>query len=983
MSFNMKRLSTVLAFGLGLLLVWLPGRLPALLQPGLAREALPIAQSIPANHKPAAQLSKPTHKPTHKRARPSAHSPTPVTNANAPRATKPSAGGVEEASGRSGVDDSEEHRTPPLKPFDQLIKDTTPYDGLFKLYHNPKTGRMYAEILPDQLEQKYLSTITLESGIGEQSLYRGMPIADFLFTLRQVNNTIQLVVPNTYFRAEAGTPHRRLVEQSFSESILIVMPIRSQHTERKSVVVDFTPVLLGDLAGLTPTITEALGSPYTIDPNKSYIGTTKAFPLNLDIESIYGFTGVDTAPLPVFLTNLPDSRSFNLRVHYSLSKLPQNNGYRPRLADDRLGYFVSAYKDFSNDHSRDDFTRYIERWNLQKQDPTALLSAPKQPIVFWLENTIPVEYRDAVRQGILMWNRAFEKIGFKDAIEVRQMPDQADWDPADVRYNTVRWFNSTDAFFAIGPVRANPLTGEILDADVLVDANFIRAIKQDYRSLIEQNQGQTLPFLEKLTGAHLCDDEFALPRLGRELSKLTPIKPTRGMRFRAQRSSYQDICSGTELLRQLSVGKMALTLTQNVLPNSTAMQDYVQQFVQNLIAHEIGHTLGLRHNFHGSTMLKSAELNNVKITRQKGLVGSVMDYNAVNLAPQGTPQGDYYSQVVGPYDEWAIAYGYSPSDTTSTLGEKSFLAKIAQRAPEPDLAYGTDEDTVSRLDPAVVQFDLSGDLLTYAPMQMANARAMWQRIEKRYPLQGESFSDVRVAFDDIFFYYVRNALVLTRYIGGQSFNRYREGDAKGRLPFEPVPLEQQRQALSILQQNVFSESAFQFSPTLLNKLAPSRWRHWGMFPAVFNLDYPIHDNVLLLQTFTLFNLFDYDRLARLRDAELRAPTDQVLTIPELFDSLQTSIWGEVIKPAAPLLKLSGLRRAIQRQHMNILIAMLLRQVDTPEDARTVARYELKQIQAAIGKALGKVDEKDIYTKAHLEEVRDRIDKAITAQLQSQ
>ncbi len=963
----MKRLSIVLAFGLGLLLVWLPVGLRPFFQPGLAGEQ-PLLIAKSARPQPT---GKPTAKP----------GPKPIAKpaANPPVQAKP----VPPSEGESGGPESEGERIPVLKPFDQLTKDTTPYDGLFKLYHNKKTGKMYAEILPDQLEQKYLATITLASGIGEQSLYRGMPIADFLFTLRHVNNTLQLVVPNTYFRSEAGTPNQRSVEQSFSESILSVLPIRSKNAERKSIVVDFTPVLLGDIAGLTPTITEALGSPYLIDPNKSYIGTTKAFPLNLDIESIYGFSGGGDAALPSFLSNLPDSRSFNLRVHYSLSKLPQNNGYRPRLADDRIGYFVSAYKDFSNDNSRDGFTRYIERWNLQKQDPTALLSAPKQPIVYWIENTVPVEYRDAVREGVLMWNQAFEKIGFKDAIEVRQMPDHADWDPADVRYNTIRWFNSTDAFFAIGPARVNPITGEILDADVLVDANFIRVVKQGYRDLIEQNQAQALPFLEKLTGTNLCDDEFDLPRLGRELAKMPPAKPTRGLRLRAQRSRYQDMCFGSAALRQLAIGRMALALTQNALPNSTAMQDYVHQFVRELIVHEVGHTLGLRHNFHGSTMLKPAELNNTEITHKKGLLGSVMDYSAVNLAPQGTPQGDYYTQVVGPYDEWAIAYGYAPSDATSIIGEKSFLAKIAQRAPEPDLAYATDEDAVARLDPAVVRFDLSSDLLTYAPTQMANARAMWQRIEKRYPLQGDSFSDVRGAFDDIFFYYARNALMLTRYIGGQSFNRYRAGDAKGRLPFEPISLEQQRRALAILQKDVFSESAFQFSPTLLNKLAPSRWSHWGTFPALFNLDYPIHDNILLLQTFTLFNLFDYNRLSRLRDAELRAPADQVLTIPELFDTLQTSIWGEVIQPTGQPLKLSGLRRGLQREHMNILIAMLLRQADTPEDARTVARYELKQIQAAIGKALPKVDDQDIYTKAHLEEARDRISKAVAAQLQSQ
>jgi Met-zincin/Domain of unknown function (DUF5117) len=973
----MKRWSGILAFGLGLLLVLGPAVWQGRLPPGIL-----WGQGDRAIAKPAPTKPQPAAKPTAKSPKPAkpAGRPNPT---NAQEGSRPSAAQQGDPSGRETPGEPEGDRAIPLKPFAEVIANTTPYDGLLKLYHNPKTGRMFAEILPNQLNQRYLAAIALESGIGEQSLYRGMPLTDFMFTLRQVNNTIQLVVPNTYFRAQKGTPMQRSLDRSFSESVLAVMPIRSRHAERKSVLVDFTPILLGDLAGLVPALSETLGGGYALDPSKSYIGTTKAFPQNLEIESIYGFSGGE-GEVPSFLSNLPDSRSFNLRLHYSLSQLPENRGYRPRLADDRIGYFVTAYKDFTSDKSRDGFVRYIERWNLQKQDPTALLSPPKQPIVFWLENTIPLDYRDAVRDGILMWNQAFEKIGFKDAIEVRQMPDRADWDPADVRYNTIRWFNATDALFAMGPKRSNPLTGEILDADILVDGDFIRAIKQDYRTIVEQTQSRTLPFLAQLTGnSQRCENEFESPRLWRELTKTPPPKSVKGLRLRANASSYQDLCWGSEALRQLSVGRMSLSLTQNALPNGEPMKEYIQEFIRELIAHEVGHTLGLRHNFRGSTMLLPEELNNREITRKRGLVGSVMDYNAVNLAPPGTPQGDYYTHLVGPYDEWAIAYGYAPSDATTPQGESTFLAKIAQRAPEPGLAYGTDEDTIARLDPAINRFDMSGDLLTYAPAQMANARAMWQRIEQRYPLQGDGFNDLRVAFDDVFFYYVRNAFVLTRYIGGQSFNRYRAGDVKGRLPFEPIPLQKQRQALAILQKDVFSESAFQFSPTLLNKLAPSRWNHWGTFPEIFQLDYPIHDRILLLQTFTMFNLFDYDRLARLRDAELRAPADQVLTIPELFETLQTSVWGEVMQPPEPALKLSGLRRGLQRQHMNILIAMLLRQVETPEDARTVARYELKQLYPAIERALRHVDDKDIYTKAHLEEAHDRIGKAIAANLQSE
>jgi hypothetical protein len=191
----------------------------------------------------------------------------------------------------------------------------------------------------------------------------------------------------------------------------------------------------------------------------------------------------------------------------------------------------------------------------------------------------------------------------------------------------------------------------------------------------------------------------------------------------------------------------------------------------------------------------------------------------------------------------------------------------------------------------------------------------------------------------------------------------------------------QRHALEILCKNVFDSRAFQFSPEFVNKLAPSRWEHWGSNPAVLRLDYPIYENILFLQTLILYELLDYDRLARLRDGELKAP-DQTLTIPELLHTLQTTIWMEVLHPQEHL-SLSSLRRGLQREYMNTLIDLVLRRQQAPEDARTVARYQLKQLGEAIGRAMRKVDEQDVYTLAHLEEARDRIAKAISAPLQGQ
>ncbi|MEP0980156.1 zinc-dependent metalloprotease [Leptolyngbya sp. FACHB-17] len=868
-----------------------------------------------------------------------------------------------------------------LRPFDEVIKDATPLKGLFTLYRNEKSGKLFAEIMPNQLERNFFAAMTLESGVGERGIYSGLPIGDFLFTLRRNKDSIQFVVPNIYFRSEQGLPIQRSIQRSFSDSILETLPIRSIHSERKSFLVELNPLLLSDLPGLLPVLGKSLGGDYSPDIENSYFDRVKAFPQNIEVETVFGFIGSgNDESLPTYIETLPDSRAFTLKVRYSLSQLPENSDYRPRLADDRIGYFITAYKDYTNDNARRPFVRYINRWNLQKQDPSAPLSKPKKPIVFWIENSVPLEYRDAVRDGVLMWNRTFEKIGFKDAIEVKQMPDKADWDPADVRYNTIRWFNTNDAIFAMGPSRVNPLTGEILDADIIVSADFTRAVKEDYRTIVEQNQMRSAPFAAQLTGnANLCNYGMAAHSL-RKQAKADEKKNTARLRFGSHLGNYQDLCFGVDTAKQYAVGNLSLALMQNTLPSSPEMKAFAQEFMRSLIAHEVGHTLGLRHNFRASSMLKPEELNNTAITRSKGLVGSVMEYAPVNLAPQGTKQGDYFTHTVGPYDEWAIEYGYKPITAIIPLAEKRELDKIAQRAPAPELTYATDED-LTYLDPKINVFDMSGDLLTYAQWQLNNARQMWNRVDQRYPFEGDGFNEVRVAFNAVFEYYFQYSTFLSEYIGGQYFNRFKAGDAKGRLPFEPVPIDQQRQALALIEKYVFSEEPFRFSPDFLNKLAPSRWAHWGANPTP-NLDYPIHDNILFLQSITLYSLLDYDRLARLRDSELKTQAGQGLTIPELFDSLQSSIWGDVIKPQDNL-KLSGLRRALQRQYMEAMISMLLRQAPVPEDARTVARYELRQLRRSIDRALGRVSEKEVYTKAHLEEARDRIAKALDAQLQSQ
>ncbi|MBD2385025.1 zinc-dependent metalloprotease [Cylindrospermum sp. FACHB-282] len=838
-----------------------------------------------------------------------------------------------------------------FRRFREIVRGTDQLEGLFTLYYSKDAGKIYLQLAPEQLNKNYLATVTLESGLGESGLYSGLPLADFLFYFQRVNDNLHFVVRNVKFRTQANTPEERSQIRSFSDSVLYSLPIDSIDPRSKNILINLDDLLMQDFPGLTPLLKYSLQADYRLEKSKSYFGEISSFPKNLEIDSIYGFYSPEGANL----VTLPDSRALTLKVHYSFSQLGENNGYIPRLADDRVGYFITAFQNFSNNHPQEQFVRYINRWHLEPSNPNAPISPPKKPIVFWIENSVPLEYREAIREGVLMWNQAFEKAGFQNALEVQQMPDDADWQPADIRYNTIRWFNSIDGGFAKGPVRVNPLTGEILDADIIVDANMVRSIQQQYHPLGKNSCSGNLP--------GMFSKDFQPEQI----------------------STANDVCYGMESANQAAMGALALSILQNATPSSEAMQDYVHQYLRSLIAHEVGHTLGLRHNFHGSTMLAPEELNNLEITHNKGLVGSVMDYLPVNIAPQGVQQGDYFPGMVGPYDEWAIAYGYKRSSNLAIEAiipeaEKGFLAQIALVSPQPELSYATDED-IWDINPLANVWDMSSDVLVYSQWQMDNARVMWQRLDQHYLLPGESYSHLRVLFNRVLQYYFRNATLLSKYIGGQSFRRVHAGDEIS-WAFVPVSLIKQRQVLAKLQSYVFAEDAFSFSPQLLNQLAPSRWQHWGSPVLNDRLDYPIHDRILHFQSAVLRSLLDSERLNRLQDIEFKSQLGQALSIPELFDTLQQGIWTEVLASVEPK-PISSIRRSLQREHLNILLAMVLHTSDTSENGLTLAWYELHQLQTAINLRLKEFGEKlDLYTLAHLKFSGDRITKALNAQLLS-
>jgi hypothetical protein len=856
--------------------------------------------------------------------------------------------------------------------FDAVTKGSKELEGLFRLHQ--KDDHVYCEVRPDQFEKQFLCPVAVArgAGLGGDTLNFG---EQWVLFFHRAGDKVHLVRRNVHFGARKDLPVAHAVATTYTDSVLLALPIVSIHPLRQTVLLDLNNIFMTNFAGLP------LGG---FDPARSTWYKVKAFPQNIELEvaaTFSGFGGPDVI----------DHRGTTVVIHYGLLQLPES-GYQPRLADDRVGHFLSVVKDFSNDSRDTSFVRYVNRWRLERaeNDPKhpERLSPPKKKIVYWIEKSVPDEYRAYVREGILEWNKAFEKVGFRDAIEVRQQEGE-DFDPEDVTYNTFRWI-TTDRGFARGPSRSNPLTGEILDADIVFDSSMVTAWKRYYQNVAA---GGATAFDEPVSLIQATQQGWGL---GDALS-LPPGQPAgwndrAGVRRAQQWALDQGVCQcGACMSYELGLGAMAMAARGEVKPGEKVPEELIGQAIKEVTMHEVGHTLGLRHNFKASTMLKNEQLHDSALTRKVGLVGSVMDYTPINLAPKGVKQGDYFTTTLGPYDYWAIEYAYKPLPG-GTEGEYDKLQGIASRCAGSGLDYATDEDMISSSDPLVNVWDLGADPMKFAQDRMLLAEELMKDLADRVVDKGEGYQRARSAFNLLLRQYGDGAFLVVRHIGGEAMHRDHRGDPGGRDPFVPVPAAKQREALKFLQEHILTERTFQFPPQVLRRLAADRWMHWGSPTQLGGVEYPLHERVLAVQRIVLDHALDADVLRRVQNNALKAEkNEQPLTLAEVFRGLTDAIWAEAPPPVKdakeprPPAPSSAIRRNLQREYLKDLSFLVLGKNggdQAPADARSLARMHLREVQRRIEAAL-KNDKAppDDTARAHLEECQDRIAKVLNASVQ--
>jgi hypothetical protein len=835
-----------------------------------------------------------------------------------------------------------------------------------------KDDKVWIELAPAQFGQPFLLSPKIKSGIGEAGVLGGlmaMPVSGAggsqVVEFVRVYNQVRLQARNLEVTAAAGTPEARAVEASYTHSLLGSAPLASlPHPDSKAVLVEANGIFLSDLLGVGMMLQRAFRQGYGLDGRHTTINAVRSTPEATVIETLSHFYSGSLAaaspgapmglPVPQLPRYVPDTRSLMVGLLYSLSPLPATP-MATRRADPRIGLFTTTVLDFGNDIARTPRQRYVNRWRLEKKDADALQSEPVKPITFWIDRNVPLAYRDTVRAAILEWNLAFERIGFKNAIVVQQQADDADFDTLDAGHASVRWMMSAEpGFSAIGPSQVDPRSGEILDAAIAFEGTVTR--------------------LRRVERAQVLPGSMSLGNDGVPLAFASPMALPAGLSAaNSGNSANSAYCLfGDAAAEQMAYALDVLAARDELDPAGPQAQQFVLDYIKDTVMHEVGHALGLRHNFRASRAYSEAQLSDPEFTRTHGTTGSVMEYNAINLARPGERAGVPFQLTLGPYDYWAIEYAYRPLPAADEAAE---LQRIAARSADPLLAFGTDEDASVALDPETLQFDLGDDPLAFASKRLDIARDLFRRQETRELPPDRDYAVLRrslaFALNDV----TRALSVLARQIGG--VRTLRDYPGSGRDPLQPVPAAVQRRALALMLDATLGGNSLVLSPALQRRLAPDYLDRSDFGIAT---DFALPQRLLDLQRGVLAFLMSETVAARVLDsaAKVDRPGDS-FKLGEVFAQLDATIWAGLDKGSSMALA----RRELQREHINRLANGLLRPQQRA-DGRGLLREQalslLARLEHANRASQRGAGRRDAETRMHLRDSADTLRQALNAQL---
>ena len=769
-----------------------------------------------------------------------------------------------------------------------LVEDYEESLGFFVTYRDPESNQIFLKVSKDQLKKEFIYFAHVINGVASTGKVKGSYTDEGIFKIEKDFNKLRFsrVLTNYYF--DDGNPLSKSKGANISDSTFQVVDILAENEEENEYLIEITGLLLSET--LTPIlpIYSPEGPPpgFTwgqLSPLKSRVTGIFNYEENTDFEVEYV---IESAPSYEYESeDVADPRNVNINLRYSFIEMPKND-FEPRLANQSIGYFSERVTDLTSK----DVTPYkdlIGKWNLRKKNPEEELSEPVKPITFWIENTTPYELRDYIKQGVLAWNVAFEAAGFKNAIEVKVQPDDADWDAGDIRYNVLRWTSSPDPVFGgYGPSMTNPRTGEILSADIMLEWVYLTN-RVNYDAIFNED------------------------------------------------SDHKN-CSSPSYIQDGMILAEAIELNDPKI---------IEQAIIRLTLHEVGHTLGLNHNFKGSYLHDIESVHNPEITSKVGVTASVMEYPAINLAPLGVEQGDYYDTIPGPYDIWAIKYGYTPDLNESELME------IISEQNKPEHMFANDSEDMRSpgrgIDPRAMINDLTNDPITYAAQRIELVNYSQDNIVSKLSGTAKSFEEYRLAHRIFIREYSRSLEVISRHIGGVYIERFDPQNKSSKKPYMPAPSSEQRRAMEALNKYAFSVEAFPINPDLLQVVQVER-RMFDLYGE--HEDPQMHKIILGIQNRVLDHVLSPWTLYRISDTELYGND---YSVNEVLNDLTKSIFTGDLDNSV-----SSIRRNLQTSYVRRLFSILGQ--DYYDELATAAVYSsLRDIQKIVRKSSN-----DPATKSH-------------------
>lgn len=846
------------------------------------------------------------------------------------------------------------------KTLAETVAGMEKVEGLVTFYRSPEKLLL---VVPEELLDAPLGlAVSRVNAVGDFAL-RGSQIDNQLVRWERAGGHLLLVKENLNFRAGEGSSLGPAVEESFPDSPVFSAKLLDL-AEPAPLVVDASGLFGPDLARVL-----APQAGFSLSSEASVLTSLKSFPDNAVARVSYrarrqegggaGGGDDDHNPFQRFLRpgRLADDRFAEVVVDYNLFRLP-DDGYRPRIADERIGGFTQEYKDYSEIDGADTLFRHVLlRWDVRKSDPAAAVSPAVEPITFTMDRSVPERWRPAVREAAEWWNAAFEKVGISGAVRVLDPPDDPDWDPADLRVSPIYWNLADNLVFsgAAGPSVSDPRTGKVLKANVWINGEFFsfalnRYLVYAWWRAPEPGSGEALG---------LADRRRALAELRRSPG------------FCDRAASFSS---------QIAFARLVL-LSRGILRPGTAEADrFAREAFAELVAHEVGHALGFPHNWKASTIARWEDVAAGRLTGRvaEGIFSSsVMDYDPIYLAPRDAPQGDYFMQEVGPYDDLQVEYIYRPFDGLTPEAEARELDAIAARAEvEPGLVYDSGE--LGAIDPTSNADDFGDDPLAFADSRLTILHTeVLPRLPELVLAEGHDYNLLRQALDAAVFSVAMDYIDMTaRHVGGQILLRRvafsPAAPAGGPPPISPVAPAVQRRALDVLDRQVFADGLFALPPEWMAQLKADLLFDWN-YPWRYASDYELGDRVAGLYEAALATLLEPARLARVLDNERRTPAGaEPFTLPELFAHLEASAFDGTAS-GRPL---SADRRALQRLLVGHLAQLTLTPAEgTPAEASQVAAWTLGSIARRLEAG---PEAADGYTRAHLAELAARIHRTLEA-----